>query len=100
MSIKKIQYTLFSLSIFVVEFAVIGYCCSNEIENKINPIGNNLAKSEHKQLTIPHVVEKKKNMLPDKTGTPYNKMSDSQIVQIKRRDCRLKKETIPHDYKK
>jgi len=68
--------------------------------NKIDPIKKQSAHSEHKQIPVSQVTKKEHIVLTDKTGTPYDKMSDSQLAQIKRYDCRLRKEELPHDYKK
>ena len=94
MRIKTIRCTFFVLTILVVEFAVMGY------SNEIDPTEKEPAQSEHKQITVSQVTEKKNIKLTDETGTPLEKMSDSQIAQIKRYDSRLVREIIPHDYKK
>jgi hypothetical protein len=81
----------------MVESAVTGY------SNEIDPAGKEPAQSEHMEITASQVqVTEKKNikLTDDETGTPLEKMSDSQIAQIKRYDCRLRKKVIPHDYKK
>ena len=93
MRIKAIQCTFLVLSILVVEFAVMAY------SDEIDPIEKKPAQSEHKQVTVSLVTEKKNIKLTDETGTPFEKMSASQIAQIKRYDCRLRKKIIPHDYK-
>ncbi|MCI5136983.1 MAG: hypothetical protein D3922_00895 [Candidatus Electrothrix sp. AR1] len=93
MRIKILRSTFFALSILAFEFAVIG--CSNEVDQ----IEKQPTQSEHKQITVSQVTEKQNIKLTDKTGTPLDKMSDSQLAQMKRQDCRLRKEEIPHNYK-
>jgi hypothetical protein len=95
MRINTLRFTLFVLLIQMVGFAVVG--CSNEIENKVDPIVTQPAQSENKQITV-QVTKEKDIILADETGTPYDKMSDSQLSQIKRYDCRLIKEVLPHEY--
>ena len=94
MCIKIRRFTFFVLSILVVACAVTG--CSNEID----PMKKQPAQPKHKQIIAPQVTEKKDIKRTNKTGTPFEKMSASQISQMKRSDCRLREETIPHDYKK
>ncbi|WLE95610.1 MAG: hypothetical protein QTN59_13080 [Candidatus Electrothrix communis] len=67
--------------------------------DEIDPIKKEPAQSEHKQVTASQVTEKKNIKLTDETGTSFEKMSASQIAQIKRYDCRLRREAIPHYYK-
>jgi len=94
MHIKILRFTFFVLSILMVDLAITG--CSNEID----PTGKQPTQSEHKQITVSQVTEKQNIKLTDKTGTPLDKMSDPQLAQMKRHDCRLRKEEISHDYKK
>jgi hypothetical protein len=97
MGINILRSLFFVLSISMVNFVVTGY--SNEIENKVDPIVTKPANSEKKQVTV-QVTKKKDIILADETETAYDKMSDSQIAQIKRYDCRLIKKILPHEYKK
>ncbi|CAK8720110.1 hypothetical protein KKHLCK_09295 [Candidatus Electrothrix laxa] len=109
MRIKILRFTFFVLSILAVDFAVTG--CSNEMDPMKKQSDKPVPKPTQ-QITVPQVTkqvteqtteqttEKKDIRLTDKTGTPFEKMSASQIAQIKRSDCRFKKEVIPHDYKK
>jgi PBP1b-binding outer membrane lipoprotein LpoB len=94
MHIKILKFILFVLSILAVECAVTG--CSNEMDS----VEKQPAQPERKQVTVSQVTEKKNVRLTDKTGTPLDTMSDSQIAQMKRSGCRLIEEVIPHDYKK
>lgn len=93
MRIKNLRFTFFALSILIVELAVTG--CSNEID----PIKKQPTQSEHKPITVAQVTKKQHIKLTDKTETPLDKMSDSQLSQMKRHDCRTIKEEVSHNYK-
>ncbi|MGB5685291.1 MAG: hypothetical protein WBM35_05740 [Candidatus Electrothrix sp.] len=104
MHIKILRLTIFVLSILAVALIVIG--CSNEIDPMKKqpaspaPTAQQVTASQVVTQVATRTTEKKKVRLTDKTGTPFDKMSDSQIAQMKRRDCRFREEIIPHDYKK
>lgn len=102
MSYKTLRFSFFVLSIFMLEPAVTAY--SDEVKNVPDPAKKQKqVTSEDKQAVIPEVakeseVTEKESKLVSETGTPYAKMTDSQISQMKRYDCRLRKKIIPHNY--
>ena len=104
MHIKIRRFTFFTLSTLAVACTVIG--CSNEMDPMEKqpaspaPKAQQVTTSQITKQVAKQATEKKNVRLTDKTGTPFDKMSDSQIAQMKRSDCRLREETIPHDYKK
>ncbi|MCI5219031.1 MAG: hypothetical protein D3914_07530 [Candidatus Electrothrix sp. LOE2] len=109
MRIHLLRFTFLVLSILAVESAVTG--CSDQDDP--NSTGKQSVTSQDRQverikrITVSQVTEatvkekEKKNIkLTDETGTPFDKMPASQIAQIKRYDCRLRKKILPHDYKR
>lgn len=97
MLVKILRFVIGGLLLFAVEFAVVG--CSDEVEEQVDVIKEKKERQEH-HAEIQQSTEQEEALLVDATGTPYDKMSASQIAQVKRYDCRLRKQLIAHDYKK
>jgi len=68
---------------------------------KASPTGNNSPETEQETTGTAQATTKnreKKKEKEEKIDTAYAKMTQSQLNQVKRYDCRLPKELIPHDY--
>ena len=69
-----------------------------------SPTEDNSQKTEQKVTTPDNKKtkskEKKEQTIEDKKPSPYANLTQQQLNQIKRYDCRLPKEIIPHDYLK